>query len=813
VPSQVSPDARLDLPQVAVVGAQSSGKSSVLEALVGRDFLPRGASIVTRRPLLLQLVRAAPGEPEWAEFLHRAGQRFTDFERVRQEILAETERGAGADRGVSDRPIRLRVFSPHVLTMTLVDLPGLARVPVGDQPPDIEARLRRLILHYASNPACIILAVTPANQDLASSDALDLARQADPEGRRTIGVLTKLDIMDRGTDAAAALRGEVVPLRLGYVGVVLRSQEDVAARRPVAVARAAEAAFFAGRAEYAGVRGRCGVATLARALNGRLAEAIAEALPALRGRLEGAAAARARELRALGDAPPGASSAQRGAALLAVLDAYAARFAAALDGLGEHLPLGELAGGARIRHIFQDVFAAGLDALAPTADLSDADVRTAIRNSGGVKGCLLIPEAPFELLVRRAIERLLPPALQCKEFVHGELLRVAAQALPPDAARFPALAAVLAAAAEELVGAGAAPAEAMIRDLVACELAYINTSHPDFVGGNRAIAQVLERRGAGGGAAGSGAGGAAVAFAAATRAPAANNHTAGLAAAAKLPPRSVEPELFCAEELLAARRGAAAAAAASPAQPPAPDAGGGEQQHQHGGGPGAWLAGLFGRGGPDGGAAGAAGPPSPAPLLCAPPETLRVPDAATDQEGVQVEVTRVLVDSYYGIVRRNLQDAVPKALMNFLVGASRRGLQAHLIRSLYREELFGALMEEAADAAARRAAAHEALRALRAALRTLDALPMEMAGRAGGGGAAAAEAAAARAGYRQLLAAPRRGEDGGGAREGSPARRERDAKARAGGVAAAHKALAAAAGPLGRAAEAIPAYRTESRMG
>ncbi len=756
-------------------------------------------------------MRAAPGEPEWAEFLHRSGQRFTDFERVRQEILAETERCAGSDRGVSDRPIRLRVFSPHVLTMTLVDLPGLARVPVGDQPPDIEARLRRLILHYATNPGCLILAVTPANQDLASSDALDLARQADPEGRRTIGVLTKLDIMDRGTDAAAALRGEVVPLRLGYVGVVLRSQEDVAARRPVAAARAAEAAFFAGRAEYAGVRGRCGVATLARALNGRLAEAIAEALPALRGRLEGAAAARARELRALGDAPTGASSAQRGAALLAVLDAYAARFAAALDGHGEHLPLGELAGGARIRHIFQDVFAAGLDALAPTADLSDADVRTAIRNSGGVKGCLLIPEAPFELLVRRAIERLLPPALQCKEFVHGELLRVAAQALPPDAARFPALAAVLAAAAEELVGAGAAPAEAMIRDLVACELAYINTSHPDFVGGNRAIAQVLERRGASGGAASNGAGGAAAAVAAATRAPAANNHhTAGLATAAKLPPRSVEPELFCAEELLAARRGAAAAAAASAAQPSAPDAGGGEQQQQHGGGPGAWLAGLFGRGGPD---SGASGPPSPAPLLCAPPETLRVPDAATDQEGVQVEVTRVLVDSYYGIVRRNLQDAVPKALMNFLVGASRRGLQAHLIRSLYREELFGALMEEAEDAAARRAAAQEALRALRAALRTLDALPTEMAGRAGGGGAAAAAAAAARAGYRQLLAAPRPGEDGSGARAGSPARRERVGKARAGGAAAGQKALAAAAGPLGRAAEAIPAYRTESRMG
>ena len=64
-------------------------------------------------------------------------------------------------------------------------------------------------------------------------------------------------------------------------------------------------------------------------------------------------------------------------------------------------------------------------------------MRTAIKNSGGIKGSLLIPEAPFELLVRRAIDKLLPPALQCKEYVHGELLRLAAQANPRDIARFP----------------------------------------------------------------------------------------------------------------------------------------------------------------------------------------------------------------------------------------------------------------------------------------------------------------------------------------------------------------------------------------
>lgn len=72
-------------------------------------------------------------------------------------------------------------------------------------------------------------------------------------------------------------------------------------------------------------------------------------------------------------------------------------------------------------------------------DLTDEDIRTAIKNSGGVKGSLLIPDAPFELLVRRAISELRSPCVQCKDFVHAELLRIATQCAPTDVARFPAL--------------------------------------------------------------------------------------------------------------------------------------------------------------------------------------------------------------------------------------------------------------------------------------------------------------------------------------------------------------------------------------
>jgi hypothetical protein len=134
-------------------------------------------------------------ENEWGEFLHLPGEKFYDFNKIRAEIVRDTEAKTGRNAGISPQPINLRIFSPNVLTLTLVDLPGLTKVPVGDQPKDIEKQIRDMLHKYISKPACIILAVTGANTDLANSDGLKLARDVDPEGLRTIGVLTKVDLM------------------------------------------------------------------------------------------------------------------------------------------------------------------------------------------------------------------------------------------------------------------------------------------------------------------------------------------------------------------------------------------------------------------------------------------------------------------------------------------------------------------------------------------------------------------------------------------------------------------------------------------
>lgn len=219
----------------------------MLENLVGRDFLPRGTGIVTRRPLILQLVytpikskdtiRLANGmngdedvpkdAEEWAIFLHIKNKVFTDFDEIRKEIESETDRLTGKNKGVSDDPIVLKIFSPRVVTLTLVDLPGLTKVPVGDQPQDIEQQIREMIMNYVSNPNSIILAVSSANTDFSTSEALKLARDADPDGRRTLAVVTKLDLMDHGTDAYDVLCGRVIPVKLGIIGVINRSQLDI----------------------------------------------------------------------------------------------------------------------------------------------------------------------------------------------------------------------------------------------------------------------------------------------------------------------------------------------------------------------------------------------------------------------------------------------------------------------------------------------------------------------------------------------------------------------------------------------------------
>jgi replication fork clamp-binding protein CrfC len=525
---------------LAFVGfySQSSGKSSVLENLVGKDFLPRGSGIVTRRPLILQLVNIPPkaaaaatdsnksldhghehdqdqdnkpsassGRVAWGEFLHKPSEVFEDFAAIREEIMRETDREAGKNKGISRSPIRLKIFSPTVVNLTLVDLPGMTRVPVGDQPSDIEQMIRGLVLEYASKPSSIILAVTPANTDLANSDALQIARKVDPEGQRTLGVITKLDLMDKGTDAMDVLNGHIIPLKLGFIGVVNRSQSDIIGDKPITQAIQAEHRYFQTHAMYRRIAHRCGTAYLTSTLSHLLMSHIRAALPDLRTRVQSLLADAQQEMARYGNAngigaldsydvnnPNPFSLQNRAAILLQLLTAFSAGYKDAIDGRLPEPGTSELYGGARIHYIFYDIFGPCLNKMNPLDGLSQNDIRTAIRNATGPRTALFVPEAAFELLAKRQIAKLTDPASQCIDAVYDELQRILAQLQMKDLGRFSVLRERVTEVVTNLLHKCRVPTKRMVTNLLHAELAFINTSHPDFIGSNRdAISQILAK--------------------------------------------------------------------------------------------------------------------------------------------------------------------------------------------------------------------------------------------------------------------------------------------------------------------------------
>uniref|UniRef100_A0A3Q3S0I1 Dynamin-1-like protein n=1 Tax=Mastacembelus armatus TaxID=205130 RepID=A0A3Q3S0I1_9TELE len=505
----------IQLPQIVVVGSQSSGKSSVLESLVGRDFLPRGSGIVTRRPLVLQLVNVVPLQQrlkiengtlftrtlstcsgvkaeEWGTFLHCKNQIFTDFQEICCEIEAETKRSSGDNKGISPEPIYLKIFSPNVLNLTLVDLPGITKVPVGDQPEDIEAQVQEMILSFISNPNSLILAVSPANSDLATSDALKLAREVDPDGRRTLLVISKLDLMDAGTDALEVLLGRVIPVRLGIIGVVNSwhvvnlSQHDINTQKSLEDSVRDEQAFL--QRHYPSLASRAGSRYLAKTLSKLLMHHIRECLPDLKTRVTVLSAQYQARLTSYGQPVEDHS-----ATLLQIVTKFASDYCNTIEGTARHIQTSELCGGARICYIFHETFGRTLQSIDPLGGLTELDILTAIRNATGPRPALFVPEVSFELLVKRQIKRLEEPSLRCVELVHEEMQRIiqhCSSFSTQELLRFPKLHDSIAEVVTGLLRKRLPITNEMVHNLVAIELAYINTKHPDFTDAAQVSASV-----------------------------------------------------------------------------------------------------------------------------------------------------------------------------------------------------------------------------------------------------------------------------------------------------------------------------------
>ncbi|XP_061554743.1 dynamin-1a isoform X10 [Phycodurus eques] len=493
--SAIGQNANLDLPQIAVVGGQSAGKSSVLENFVGKDFLPRGSGIVTRRPLVLQLMNCPT---EYAEFLHCKGKKFTDFDEVRQEIEAETDRMTGANKGISPVPINLRVYSPHVLNLTLVDLPGMTKVPVGDQPADIETQIRDMLLQFVTKDNSLMLAVSPANSDLANSDALKIAKEVDPQGMRTIGVITKLDLMDEGTDAKDILENKLLPLRRGYVGVVNRSQKDIDGKKDITAALSAERKFFLSHPAYRHLADRMGTAYLQKILNQQLTNHIRDTLPALRAKLQSQLLSIEKEVEEYKNFRPDDPS-RKTKALLQMVQQFSVDFEKCIEGSGDQIDTAELSGGAKINRIFHERFPFELVKMEFDEKELRKEISYAIKNIHGIRTGLFTPDMAFETIVKRQIGKIKEPCTKCVDMVMSELVNTVRQCTK-KLAQYPMLREEMERIVTQHIRDRESRTKSQVLLLIDIELSYMNTNHEDFIGfanAQQRINQVNKKKAAG----------------------------------------------------------------------------------------------------------------------------------------------------------------------------------------------------------------------------------------------------------------------------------------------------------------------------
>ncbi|PNY08875.1 dynamin-related protein 5a-like [Trifolium pratense] len=429
------------LPAIAVVGGQSSGKSSVLESVVGKDFLPRGSGIVTRRPLVLQLHKSDEGTREYAEFLHLPRKRFTDFAAVRKEIQEETDRETGrSSKQISTVPIHLSIYSPMVVNLTLIDLPGLTKVAVEGQPDSIVHDIENMVRSYIEKPNCIILAISPANQDIATSDAIKISREVDPTGERTIGVLTKIDLMDKGTDAVDMLEGRAYRLKFPWIGVVNRSQADINKNVDMIAARRREREYFNSTPEYKHLANRMGSEHLAKMLSKHLETVIKSKIPGIQSLISKTINEIETELTRLGK-PVAADAGGKLYAIMEICRSFDQIFKDHLDGVRP--------GGDKIYNVFDNQLPAALKRLQFDKQLSMENIRKLITEADGYQPHLIAPEQGYRRLIESTLVTIRGPAEAAVDAVHSLLKDLVHKAVSEtlDLKQYPGLRAEVGAAA------------------------------------------------------------------------------------------------------------------------------------------------------------------------------------------------------------------------------------------------------------------------------------------------------------------------------------------------------------------------------
>ncbi|EDR29849.1 dynamin, putative [Entamoeba dispar SAW760] len=653
----------INLPQIVVVGSQSAGKSSVLESIVGRDFLPRGSGMVTKRPLILQLVNLPSTETtEWGEFAHKPGIVYRDFEEIKKEIENETIRLTGTKKTISPVAIRLKIYSPYVVDLTLVDLPGLTKISVGSQEKDISNQLKQMVLKFIESPNAIILAVTSANVDLATSDALSIAREVDPNGDRTIGVLTKMDIMDKGTDAMDVLYGRVYPLKLGYVGVLNRSQHDIDTNVSIKTALIKEKEWFSNHPIYSKIADRLGIPYLTKTLNEILMQHILKTLPSLRITITEMLNKTKLEYNKFA-----VEFDQKDVALLEKIIEYCTSIQQTISGEKFDIEKHELFGGAKIFDIFENVYRPIIDKLDLIKEISDKDIKTAMKNTEGVNSALFLSQAAFETLVKQQIDKFIDSSQQCVDKIRKEMSNIFTYVASEVIVRYTKLRDAIVIASDTVLDKNLNKTHEIVKNLIDIEESYINTVHPDFD-----ATEIMLKAGI-------------------NEATPANEQNPTVIAQA--PPKPIpQPST----------------------KPP---------KKQSPSKTGFWFWGSKASDEDDDNEIQKQTTPSiqvqPKQQLKTQPIEINTTDT---REQRNIMMMRELTKSYLNIVKKSVEDFVPKAIMHFLINQTCKDLQKALIEELYKSDKITDLMSESPAITTKREMLKKNLEALQTAYNVLEGI-------------------------------------------------------------------------------------------
>ena len=482
---------KINLPQIICIGSQSSGKSSIIESIIGKDFLPKGSGIVTRRPLILQLINQKEGE-DYCEFFLKPNEKITDFSKVTKEIITQTEKIAGKEKLISDKPIIMKIFSSKLIDLTLVDLPGLVKVPLKGQPDNIDSQIKKIVLDFISNSNSIILAITPSNIDISNSDSLRIAREVDPYFTRTLGVISKVDLVENYLEFVNIIKNNVYPLKYGYIGVICRTTKENLNNKSLDNQIKDEEDIYKEINEYSEILNNLGIKNLTNKLKDLLTEKIKLSIPTIKENLNNIIFKKQKELNELGDEIIlEDNEISMNTFLLSSVFKFTTKYKELLNGNILNTNLNKVyIGAAKINKIFNQKFINEILSINPLDNLKDEEILIVIKNTNGLRPSLFVPEIAFEILVKQEIKRLEEPGLLCVKKVYDELINTINCISIPEIVRFKNLEIKIKELLINIIEKCIPEVNQMIKNLILIELSYINSSHPDFLNGKEEINKI-----------------------------------------------------------------------------------------------------------------------------------------------------------------------------------------------------------------------------------------------------------------------------------------------------------------------------------